>query len=234
MTPSSGPRPGGTPTAGMGAALGHDFDPAPGADRAVLLAHGAGTGRGALPLLAVGDALAEAQIPSLRFDYPYRTAGRKAPDRPAVLLEATRAAVELLSQQSGLPPERLVIGGRSMGGRYCSLVAGDADDPVPALGLVLLGYPLHPAGQPEKLRIEHFPRLRLPVLFVSGDRDAMAPRPLLEHHAEAIPGPVTFHWLPGADHGYRRTKAAASKSGVSDVLPEVAEVVVDWVRAVVR
>ncbi len=198
-------------------------------DRAVLLAHGAGSDRNSAALVAVDGRLAAAGIPCLRFDYPYRQAGRQAPDRAPVLEAATREAAAELAKETGLPPERLVLGGRSMGGRYCSMVAGHDADPVPALGLVLLGYPLHPAGKPEKLRTEHFPRLTMPVLFVSGDRDALAPRASLEAAAQAIPGPVTFHWLTGADHGYRAPRSSGhSPAALAD---EVAEVATAWVAA---
>src|SRR5918995_2687338 len=131
-------------------------------DRAVLLAHGAGSDKESAVLKAVADALAAGGIPSLRFDYPYRVAKKRSPDRPAVLERATRDAAAELARRSGLPAERLVLGGRSMGGRYCSQVVGDEELPVPALGLLLLGYPLHPAGQPSRLRVDHFPRLRVP------------------------------------------------------------------------
>lgn len=199
-----------------------------GPDRAVLLAHGAGSDRNAPALLAVAGALDAAGIPSLRFDFPYRAAGRKAPDRPPVLLQAVRDAAAELSQRTGLPPERLVLGGRSMGGRYCSLAAGDPEDPLPALGLLLLGYPLHPAGKPDNLRVEHFPRLTVPVLFVSGDRDALAARDGLEKWAGTIPGPVTFHWLPGGDHGFRVPKSRGGQ-GEAAVMAEVAAVSARWV-----
>jgi predicted alpha/beta-hydrolase family hydrolase len=112
--------------------------PKRGADRAVLLAHGAGSDMNGAALVAVADALAEATIPSLRFNFPYRTAGRKAPDRPKVLDASVREAAAELARRAKLPNERLVLGGRSMGGRYCSMAVGDADDPLPALGLVLL------------------------------------------------------------------------------------------------
>src|SRR5688572_11088042 len=103
------------------------------ADTGVLLAHGAGSDRRGAALVAVSSALERAGVVSLRFDYPYRVQGRRAPDRPAALDVATRAAADELSRRSGLAPDRLVLGGRSMGGRVCSLVVGDPDDPVPAL-----------------------------------------------------------------------------------------------------
>ena len=201
--------------------------PTRGADRAVLLAHGAGTDLDAAPLRAVADALADAKIPSLRFNYPYRDAAKKAPDRPQVLLEATRAAAAELARRTRLPPERLVIGGRSMGGRYCSLVAGAETDPVPALGLLLLGYPLHAAGRPEKVRDDHFGRLTLPVLFVSGTRDALAAKPDLTRSARAVKGRVSWCWLDTADHGFKPLKASGRT--LADVLATVAEASVAWV-----
>jgi predicted alpha/beta-hydrolase family hydrolase len=203
--------------------------PKRGADRAVLLAHGAGADMHAKALTVVTDALADAKIPSLRFQYPYRTAGRKAPDRPAVLLAATREAVAELGARTKLPTDRLVLGGRSMGGRYCSMVAGDAEDPVDCLGLLLLGYPLHAAGKPEKQRVEHLPRLTMPVLFVSGTRDSLAGRAALQQAARAVKGPVTFEWLDTADHGFKPLKASGRTQ--DEVLAGVAATAVDWVRS---
>ena len=94
-----------------------------------------------------------AGVPSLRFNYPYRSAGKNAPDRAEVLDAATREAAAELARPAKLSPDRLVLGGRSMGGRYCSLVVGAEDEPVPALGLLLLGYPLHAPGKPEQQRV---------------------------------------------------------------------------------
>jgi len=207
-----------------------DFQgPRAGADRAVLLAHGAGSDRNAAALVAVADALEAAGIPSLRFDYPYRTGGRRAPDRPAVLEAATRAATAELADRTSLSPDRLVLGGRSMGGRMCSQIVGADTDPVPAFGLLLLGYPLHPAGKPERRRDAHFPLLAVPTLFVSGTRDALAPQSELISAARKIPGPVTFHWLETADHGYRPLKASGRST--ADVTAEVATVATTWVRS---
>ena len=201
--------------------------PKRGADRAVLLAHGAGSDMHGAALLAVADALAAAKIPSLRFNYPYRSAGRNAPDRPKTLEAATREAAAELAARAKLSPQRLVLGGRSMGGRYCSMVVGAPDAPVPALGLVMLSYPLHAAGKPERPRIEHFPAIRVPVLFVSGTRDSLAGREALTAAAKAIRGKTRFHWIETADHGYRPLKASGRTT--DDVLAEVASATADWV-----
>lgn len=202
--------------------------PKRGMDRAVLLAHGAGADMHAPALVAVAAALADVRIPSLRFQYPYRSAGKKAPDRPAVLAAATRDAAAELARRTKLAPERLVLGGRSMGGRYCSLVAGDLDDPLPCLGLLLLAYPLHAAGKPERERAEHFVRLRMPVLFVSGTRDSLAAKPALTKAARRVKGPVTFRWLDTADHGFRPLRS--SGHAIDEILGDVAATAVAWVE----
>jgi predicted alpha/beta-hydrolase family hydrolase len=199
--------------------------PKRGADRAVLLAHGAGADMNAATLTTVADALADAKVPSLRFDFPYRAAGRRAPDRPPVLEAAVRAAAAELTQRTKLPAARLVLGGRSMGGRICSMVVADPD--VPALGLVLLGYPLHPPGKPEKLRVEHFGRLHVPALFVSGTRDAFGSPTELKQQTKKLRGPVTFHWVETGDHAFKPLKSSGATVG--SVLADVAHAVVQFV-----
>jgi predicted alpha/beta-hydrolase family hydrolase len=207
--------------------------PKRGADRAVLLAHGAGADMNAASLTTVAHALADAKVPSLRFNFPYRAAGRRAPDRAAVLEAAVREAVGELARRTKLPPQRLVLGGRSMGGRICSMVAADADagaeaDANPgALGLVLLGYPLHPPGKATQLRVEHFARLRMPALFVSGTRDAFGTPVELQREAEKLKGPVSFHWVETGDHGFKPLKSSGLT--VDGVLADVAGAVVDFV-----
>jgi predicted alpha/beta-hydrolase family hydrolase len=203
--------------------------PKRGADRAVLLAHGAGADMHAAALTTIADALEVATIPSLRFNFPYMAAGRRSPDRPQVLTAAVRDAAAELARRTKLPSERFVLGGRSMGGRMCSLVVSDDADPLPALGLVLLGYPLHPPGKPEQLRVEHFPRIAVPCLFVSGTRDAFGTPDELQGHAEKIKGPVTWHWIESGDHGFKPLKSSGLT--VAGVLQDAAEAVVSFVRA---
>ena len=166
----------------------------------LLLAPGAGADRDQQTLVALDQAASAAGVTVERMDFPYRVAGRRAPDREPVLLAAVRAAASALAERSSLAPERLVLGGRSMGGRICSMAVADG---LGALGLALISYPLHPPGRPERLRTAHLDRLRVPCLFVSGTRDAFGSRDELEREAAAIPGPVTHVWIEGKDHGLR-------------------------------
>jgi len=207
----------------------YEFQPGKrGADRAVLLAHGAGADMHARALTAFADALTAAKIPVLRFNFPYMTAQKKAPDRAPVLDAAMREAARELARRTKLAPERLVLGGRSMGGRYASLAVGAAADPLPARGLLMLGYPLHPAGKPENLRVEHFPRIIVPVLFVSGTRDSLAGQAELQQHARNITGPVEYHWIESADHGFKPLKASGLT--VDAALSAAGAAAVDWVH----
>ncbi len=198
--------------------------PTRGVDRAVLLAHGAGADMHAAALTRVADALAAVKVPSLRFNFPYRSAGRRAPDRPPVLDAAVREAAAELARITKLPPGRLVLGGRSMGGRVCSMVAADTG----AAGLVLLGYPLHPPGAADKLRVEHFAKLRMPVLFASGTRDSFGTPQELRRHAKKIKGSVTFHWVDTGDHGFKPLKSSGLT--VDAALDGVAAAVVAFVQ----
>jgi predicted alpha/beta-hydrolase family hydrolase len=197
--------------------------PKRGADRAVLLAHGAGADMHAAALTTVADALAAAKVPSLRFNFPYKAAGRRSPDRPPVLEASVRDAIKELTARTKLGVDRLVLSGRSMGGRICSMVAATDG----ALGLALLGYPLHPPGKPDALRVDHFPRLRMPVLFASGTRDPFGTPDELRAHAKAIKGRVSFHWVDTGDHGFKPLKASGLTT--QGALDAVAEAVVSFV-----
>jgi hypothetical protein len=197
--------------------------PKRGADRAVLLAHGAGADMHAAALTTVADALAAAKVPSLRFNFPYKAAGRRSPDRPPVLEASVRDAITELTARTKLGVDRLVLGGRSMGGRICSMVAATDG----ALGLALLGYPLHPPGKPTQLRVDHFPSLRMPVLFASGTRDPFGNPDELRAHAKAIKGRVSFHWVDTGDHSFKPLKASGLTT--QGALDAVAEAVVSFV-----
>ena len=165
----------------------------------VMLTPGAGSGRDHHTLVAIENALAP--LPVARVDFPYRRAGRRAPDRQPVLLQCVRDEVAAFVEEHGLKPRNIVLGGRSMGGRMCSIAVAEG---TPAAGLVLISYPLHPPGKPDKLRTEHFPALEVPCLFVSGDRDAFGTPDELEAATRAIAGRVTHVWIARGSHALDR------------------------------
>jgi uncharacterized protein len=181
----------------------------------MLLTPGAGSDRNHPCLVEIEEAVAP--MPVERHDFPYRRNGRKAPDRGPVLVADVVDAAQAFVKKTGIKPKGLVLGGRSMGGRICSMAVAEG---LPAAGLVLISYPLHPPGKPENLRIEHLPKLDVPCLFVSGTRDAFGTPDELAEHIAAVNGPVTHVSVEGAGHDLK---------GKSEV---VVDAVLSWLKTV--
>jgi len=156
----------------------------------------------------------------VRFNFLYRAQGSSRPD-PMPRLTACIAAVAAHARRK-VAPERLILGGRSMGGRAASMLAaaGFACD-----ALLLLAYPLHPAGQPENLRDAHLARIGVPVLCLNGTRDALCRRDLMERAVTGLDR-WTMHWLDGADHSFHVLKRSGRSD--ADVLEEVADTYSAW------
>ncbi|MEA3193879.1 MAG: uncharacterized protein QOD26_2212 [Betaproteobacteria bacterium] len=140
-------------------------------------------------MLALDRTLTGIGLEVVRFNFPYRGKGRKIPD-PMPVLKACIAEV-------ALGKENIILGGRSMGGRAASMLAAEG---FPCRGLLLFAYPLHPSGQPEKLRVAHLPEIKVPVLCFNGTRDTLCRRDLMEKH---VPASWNMHWLEGADHSLK-------------------------------
>lgn len=178
----------------------------------LVLTPGASARRTQSGLVSIDEAVTEAGVAVERVEFPGQAAGKRRTDPPAVCIETVRTAATDLADRLHVTTGRIAIGGRSFGGRMCSLAAAEG---LAVAALVLVSYPLHPPGRPERLRTEHFPDLCLPCLFVSGRRDAFATPDELERETAAIPGPVTLHFVEG-DHSLRKTEA------------EVATLVASW------
>jgi uncharacterized protein len=185
----------------------------------MLLAPGAGAGSDQPALVAIDLALSANGIVVERMDFPYRLAGRRAPDRPAVLLGSLEVEARDLATRIGVKQSRVALGGRSMGGRIASMTVAAG---LPSAGLVLVSYPLHPPGHPEKSRTEHLGAIDVPCLFVSGTRDAFGTREELETATQEVRGAVTHVWIEGGDHGLKRRDL------------EVATAVASWLRGPVK
>ena len=190
-------------------------------------AHVAGGNKSDRGMLATAHAFRDHGIDMVRFNFLYKEAGSGRPDAMPVLMETTAAVVARVREE--LSPERLVIGGRSMGGRAASMLAADG---YAADGLLLLAYPLHPAGQPEKLRDAHLSRIRMPVLAFSGTRDALCTRDLMERALESVSAPWNMRWIDGADHSFHVLKSSGTNDAA--VMDGIATSSAEWLGRLPR
>ncbi|MEM7337323.1 MAG: alpha/beta family hydrolase [Actinomycetota bacterium] len=157
----------------------------------LILFHGAGGDRDHPTFLALE---AELDVPVDRINFPYRQKGpgRRPPDRMPKLIAAVNEAVEAAATRWGVDPGAIVLGGRSMGGRAASMAIAEGQA---AAGLVLLSYPLHPPGKPEKLRVEHLDQVTCPTLLIQGRRDPFGKPEEFAEHLPLLAGPLTEHWI---------------------------------------
>lgn len=188
-----------------------------------LFAHGAGAGMTHKAMESNARGLAAREIATLRYQFPYMEKGSRRPDPPRIAHSAVRAAA---AEAAGLAPDLpLFAGGRSFGGRMTS--QAQAETPLPGVhGLAFLGFPLHPAGKPGTDRAEHLARVQVPMLFVSGDHDALAELDLLEPVVNSLGGRATLHLVAHADHSLR----VPAKSGrtAADAEAEALDAIADW------
>lgn len=204
------------------------FEPAsaPAGGALFVCAHGAGGHMADRGMLAAARHLRQRGLHVVRFNFLYKAKGSRRPD-PMPRLKECIAAVAAHARRE-IAPQTLILGGRSMGGRAASMLAADGFS---CDGLLLLAYPLHPAGRPEELRDAHLAQIKAPVLCLNGTRDTLCRRDLMEAVVGSLSGPWTMHWLEGADHGFHVLKG----SGKSDeeILAEVAETAGVWVSGTV-
>ncbi len=175
-------------------ALHHAGD---GAD-VMVLTHGAGSSAEAPLLRALARAFVSAGVTVLRCDLPFRQARASGPPSPAGAERDRKGLAAALGAMAAHGARRCFVGGHSYGGRQASMLV--AETPTLARGLLLLSYPLHPPGKPERARTEHLPRLRVPTLFVHGARDAFGTPDEIEAARALVPAPTALHLLPRAGH----------------------------------
>jgi uncharacterized protein len=177
----------------------------------VLLGHGAGANQlsGFMQLFARG--LAERGLDALTFNFIYTEKGKGVPDPKPKLEACFRAVIQTALKHKSLKGNRLVIGGKSMGGRIASQVAAAACSEGDSLakeiaGLVFLGYPLHPPGNPAKLRVEHLPEIQMPMLFVQGTRDSLGTTDEIRPFIKKLKLPAEIFAIEGGDHSFKAPK----------------------------
>jgi predicted alpha/beta-hydrolase family hydrolase len=205
------------------------YDPAPNGDHSAVFvcAHGAGGNMSDKGVLTVARALGARGLDIVRFNFLYKEKGSGRPD-PMPKLEETTAAV-VARVRTELRPTTLIIGGRSMGGRAASMLAAKGFD---CSGLLLLAYPLHPAGRPDQLRDAHLPSIRVPVLCANGTRDALCTPELMNQVLQRVTTPWRMVWSEGADHSFHVLKSSGRTD--AEVMTEIADAVEAWVPTLPR
>src|SRR5689334_22401040 len=163
----------------------------------LICAHGAGGHMNDRGMLAVAEQLRGRGLHVVRFNFLYRQKGSNRPDAMPSLKQCIDAVVARTRRE--IQPARLIIGGRSMGGRAASMLAADG---YACDGLMLLAYPLHPAGKPEQLRDAHLAQISVPTLCLNGTRDALCRRDLMDDVVSRLSSAFAMHWLEGADHSF--------------------------------
>jgi predicted alpha/beta-hydrolase family hydrolase len=196
-----------------------------GAEWLYVLAHGAGAGMRHHFMEAIAGRLADHGVGTLRYEYPYMSAGSKRPDPAAKNEAVTRAVCEFAGHE--FANLKLCAGGKSMGGRMTSQAQAAA--PLPRIeAIVFLGFPLHAPGRPAAARGEHLERVAIPMLFFQGTRDTLADLTLLEPICDELGNRATLHVIDGADHGFAVLKRTGRTA--DEVLDEIAATTANWLR----
>lgn len=201
-----------TPRGGVTVAW-HDAGPkAP----ALVVAHGAGAGMDHPFIAGFCEALADAGVAALRFNFPYIEAGRRSPGSPKDAIAAFRAAVEVATDRAG--GRAVFAGGKSYGGRISSMAAAEG---MPAAGLVFLGYPLHPPGKPDQVRDAHLVDLQQPMLFLQGTKDPFATPDVLQPVLQKLGTRATYVPFDGAGHSFERSRKDSPVDNAAALVPFV-------------
>lgn len=194
-----------------------------------VLAHGAGAGMAHPFMETVAERLVGKGIATLRYQFPYMEQGRKSPDSPKVATATVRAAVHKAAEL--VPDLPLVAGGKSFGGRMTSTTA--SQEPLPGVrGLVFLGFPLHRPGVPGVERAEHLRKVRLPMLFLQGTRDALADLEAMTQLCAQLGTRATLHAVEGGDHSFKVLKRSGRTE--HEVMDELGVVIDDWTTNLLR
>ena len=198
-----------------------------------LLGHGAGANQlsGFMRMFARG--LAARGLDVITFNFVYMEQGRSVPDQKSKLENCFRAVVETIAKHRKLKNNRLVVGGKSMGGRIASQVVAERAEKPLALdvsGLVFLGYPLHPPGNPEKLRVEHLEHIQKPMLFVQGTRDALGTPEEIQPFVKDLRPPAKIFAIEGGDHSFKAPKKLGLPQ--EDVYEAAMDEIVRWAETI--
>jgi uncharacterized protein len=195
----------------------------------LILGHGAGAGQLHPFMTLFANGLAERGFDVITFNFAYMEQKRHVPDPKVKLEHCYRAVIEAATKQRKLKGNRLVVGGKSMGGRIASQVAAEGDAAAEISALVFLGYPLHPPGRPDKLRDAHLPDIKAPMLFVQGSRDTFGSAQELENIIERHKLNATLHIIPNGDHSLKVPKSGGIPQ--DQIYQETMDAIAQWLKS---
>jgi predicted alpha/beta-hydrolase family hydrolase len=191
----------------------------------LIIAHGAGQDMQSAFINYLHETIARAGIMTIKFNFPYKELGRKAPDRPPILEATWHAVIDAVLKNTGCRLEQIFLSGKSMGGRYASMIAAQR----PGLGgLIVYGYPLHAPGKLDKLRVEHLASIACPMLFFQGTRDSLCKIDVFQPILTKLPNPPELHIIEGGDHSFKVLKKL-SRAEI-EVWQEITDHSIEWIN----
>lgn len=191
----------------------------------LIIAHGAGNDMLSPFISFLHKVIAEQGIMTVKFNFPYKEKGRKAPDRAPILEDCWQAVLDQVLEKTQCQPSQVFVSGKSMGGRYASMLAARNNQ---IGGLILYGYPLHAPGKTERLRSEHLPHISCPMLFFQGTRDRLCKLDKLKPILASLKSATELHIIEGGDHSFKVLKKLQRSE--QEVWREIADHSVTWLR----
>jgi predicted alpha/beta-hydrolase family hydrolase len=193
---------------------------------ALIIAHGAGNDMNSAFISYLHEKIAEQNILTIKFNFPYMEQGRKAPDRAPVLEATWEKIFSAVLEKTDLTAEQIFLSGKSMGGRYASMMAVKQN----CAGVVLFGYPLHAPGKLHKLRNEHFASVRCPLLFFQGTRDSLCQLDKLQQSLKTLTPVPKLHIIEGGNHSFKTLKSLNRTE--ESVWQELVQTTTDWIHEI--
>jgi predicted alpha/beta-hydrolase family hydrolase len=191
---------------------------------ALIIAHGAGNDMNSAFISYLHEKIAEQNILTIKFNFPYMEQGRKAPDRAPVLEATWEKILALALKKTPLSTEQIFLSGKSMGGRYGSMIAAKQN----CAGVILFGYPLHAPGKPDKPRDEHLASIQRPLLFFQGTRDSLCQLDKLRQSLKQLVPSPKLHIIEGGDHSFKTLKSLNRTK--ESVWQEIIQITADWIH----
>lgn len=191
----------------------------------LIIAHGAGHNMDSVFISQIHEGIAEHNILTVKFNFPYMEQGLRAPNTPHVLEETWQQVISTVIEKTGINRKQIFLSGKSMGGRYATILASKEDL---YAGIILFGYPLHAPGKPDKPRFNHLKVIHEPMLFFQGTRDSLCQLNTFKPLIELLSPKPVLHIIEGADHSFKLLKRIDRTE--QSVFDEIIQIGAEWIK----